>query len=1448
MSYKKMFNYIIIFLLIFGLSPTVFQTISSNIKQGFIISYEIENTFETTKINFLLNDNISFNEEKSDKNYNIKSIEEEGKNIDNLEYITKRKYNYNFIFIYENNETNEEKTYELNIVNDKKLINNTIKKEEKMNLENNDVYANKNITSLSKFDYIENDTEVILTSYIGNDSNINIPQFFPEKPNKQVVIDIHVSGLDTIFFPPEINAVVNILGPVIGKDVRYLFKSVVSISGLENLDVSQATSMRSMFEEYRGTILDLNSFDVSKVKDIQWMFANSNLEYVYLEQWVTTNLTNMYCLFYACKKLKDVNFGGSFDVSKVTNASYIFNNCKNMLKIDLRNLRFNENCTFDYAFQHCGNTIIINDDERIISKTTNGIFPLQLTFNNENNYFKKVLYTTSEYEELIKVENIVKYGDNLINPVIEKWVSERNGESLDQINDVINVVGKTGINYIKKEIKYNVVFNGNGGLTDAGLDCYIEEYIPGSIQLETNRFKRIGYMFRGWNTNYENASNGKIEYYEKEIISLSGSITLYAVWSNKVHLVFQNDVYGGWVDWNIDGENPGYALSLGQVQSISTSSGSNPKRKNSWTTNKMIVKYSENPDGTGISFDVGDKIKIEDLSGIKPRERDGFVLIYPQYEDVGNDLKIIYESVEQGQSSNQYVVEHLENQENYVFLKDEEINEATNSTNWTKPGKKLTKFGIRFTNDTNHDYVDPMPIIKEYTVGSQVNLLELFSKYSTDMTNKKTIVLYPKWEVISLNIIYQNNNLSGWYSRTISSTENIIMPSLVDIKNGGIGWNRGSNWVDKPGYSFRSLTRYKDGTGYKINIGDVIDVIDISYTKPDSDGQYRFHPMYEPLITFDGNGASDGGMEQQLAYINQNTILNKNIFSRQGYMFIGWNTNQTSANNGKILYHDESSIIISEPMTLYAVWSNQIELVYEKDENNLVEWRIDNDNPGYTISLGQIKEINSDTNPMRIGNWDTNKILSKYTEFADGTGKEFLVGEKILPEDLTGIKPRKSDGKVVLYPQFIEIPNQIYISYESESFGISSINYQVELINDEEYKFLSEHEINEFKNTNRWSKEGKIITKYAIRMRNDQNHEISNPAPIIKEFYVNEIVSVEELFSYWSTDEVFFENNRYQLLRLYPIWENCNYQICFNSNGGTGEMTSQTIGYNTNVEIKLNIFTRPGYTFSGWKIDNQGEVYQDGQMVKNLTTENNGIINMYAQWELNIYIINFNGNGETSGMMERLEYNVEEKIQIPKNKFIKEGYIIDSWNTEYDGSGIKVNLNQIIDVNFIQHFNDDKNLVLYAQWRLMENEVISSEAEYAISIPMGINFNNVNLKVEDHIKIYGVNGYDLTDYNKLQIDVNITSKNNYNLIYCDNNEGITKDQSIGYQLSSNNKILTNYNNKLSQSLGVGISNVYNSINLLFNINTTILSNNFIENGRYEDLLIFNFTEVLNLKN
>ena len=85
---------------------------------------------------------------------------------------------------------------------------------------------------------------------------------------------------------------------------------------------------------------------------------------------------------------------------------------------------------------------------------------------------------------------------------------------------------------------------------------------------------------------------------------------------------------------------------------------------------------------------------------------------------------------------------------------------------------------------------------------------------------------------------------------------------------------------------------------------------------PYIDGVWDSGPVNEITVTFDPNGG-EGTMEPQIMAAAEDTVLTANAFEREGYAFIGWNT---EADGSGSAYADGETVNLSEATTLYAQW------------------------------------------------------------------------------------------------------------------------------------------------------------------------------------------------------------------------------------------------------------------------------------------------------------------------------------------------------------------------------------------------------------------------------------------------------------------------------------------------------------------------------------------------
>ena len=173
------------------------------------------------------------------------------------------------------------------------------------------------------------------------------------------------------------------------------------------------------------------------------------------------------------------------------------------------------------------------------------------------------------------------------------------------------------------------------------------------------------------------------------------------------------------------------------------------------------------------------------------------------------------------------------------------------------------------------------------------------------------------------------------------------------------------------------------------------------------------------------------------------------------------------------------------------------------------------------------------------------------------------------------------------------------------------------------------------------------------------------------------------------------------IVNLYAVWEANTYKISYNSNQPlgssgtiTGTMDDSIYKYDEENALDVNGFSLIGYTFKGWAIVKDGViVYTDKQNVKNLASENNDVVNLYAVWEANKYSIVFNTMGGSFVNKIIITYDEDfSDIVIPSRK----GYNFQGYYSLPEGEGTKYyNANGTA---IFAKYNDDCDITLYAKW------------------------------------------------------------------------------------------------------------------------------------------------------
>ena len=175
------------------------------------------------------------------------------------------------------------------------------------------------------------------------------------------------------------------------------------------------------------------------------------------------------------------------------------------------------------------------------------------------------------------------------------------------------------------------------------------------------------------------------------------------------------------------------------------------------------------------------------------------------------------------------------------------------------------------------------------------------------------------------------------------------------------------------------------------------------------------------------------------------------------------------------------------------------------------------------------------------------------------------------------------------------------------------------------------------------------------------------------------------------------------VVTLYAQWQGTPYTVQFLSNGGTGTMTNQSIRYSETVNLTQNAFTKIGYKFREWSVNEggSGDTYANGAQVTNLAA-GGGSITLYAQWDPITYEISFVADPSAQGHMAHQQMTYDSAANLTANAYSMIGRTFVGWSQNQDGSG-----NQYTDGELVNNLTtvDGATVPLFAVWEVSTTAV-----------------------------------------------------------------------------------------------------------------------------------------------
>lgn len=414
----------------------------------------------------------------------------------------------------------------------------------------------------------------------------------------------------------------------------------------------------------------------------------------------------------------------------------------------------------------------------------------------------------------------------------------------------------------------------------------------------------------------------------------------------------------------------------------------------------------------------------------------------------------------------------------------------------------------------------------------------------------------------------------------------------------------GQNGWTIDGYTFAGWTTSPDGSGTKYAPG-------ASWT---ANGTLTLYAQWTPgqaSLTYDGNGATGGKTDPQTGKTDEKINVRDNGFTRDGYMFVTWNT-QADCKGKAVDPGDEWTLQGSG--TLYACWAGTAQtLAYHGNGATGGNTAVQSGKTGDELTTNANGFTRDGYTFVR---WDTAK---------DGSGTAYGEGKNGVSQYT--MKPAGNDLYAIwkANPASIVYRNGYPNTTGSTPDTTGSTGDTVTV------------------SQNGFDRPGYTFTGWSTSKRGDPS---LNPG-----------------------DKHTLEPGT---TTVWAQWKANPAHLVYNSNIGSIGSETKTVDGVVDQTVKTidNPFDRPGYTFSGWntQADGKGKAYDPGAdytlTANDKSTPKNTSV-LYAQWTINKVTLKFDPNGGVGGYPS-INTDAFGSVTIPKDakepKVTRPGFRFTGWS------------------------------------------------------------------------------------------------------------------------------------------------------------------------------------------
>ncbi len=466
------------------------------------------------------------------------------------------------------------------------------------------------------------------------------------------------------------------------------------------------------------------------------------------------------------------------------------------------------------------------------------------------------------------------------------------------------------------------------------------------------------------------------------------------------------------------------------------------------------------------------------------------------------------------------------------------------------------------------------------------------------------------------------------------------------------------------------------------------------------------------IVEFDGNGNDNGDdlMEDMAFQYGETKNLTANVYTLTGHTFVCWNT---KADGSGTSYTDAQSVqnLSSEvdgTVTLYAQWTiNTYDVSFDTNKE------IGSSEP--MIDVEKIKVTHGSTygrlpTVSRTGytfdGWytekvggtvvsDTNIVTTHHTLYAHWTAYTYTV--EFDPNSGSGGPMENQDFTYDVAQNLTEIgftkTGYTFTGWNTMADGKGTSYTNKESVinftdtNNETITLYAQWEINTYTiifNTNDGSGSSEKINV-------THGSTYGTLPPVSRIGYAFEGWFTELVGGTKVSDTGIVETSH----TLYAIWTPNTYTVNFHGrDGAEGSMSSQVFAYDIQQPLSACEFTKTGYYLSGWATEENGiKVYEPGENVKNLRSEQGGSVDLYTIWEPMVYTVLFDGNKGSGSTDVSVYYN---KISVTYGTAY--GTLPTASRQNYTFEGWYTSATEGTQITGAEIYTIADNQTLYAHW------------------------------------------------------------------------------------------------------------------------------------------------------